>query len=472
MKLLRTRKQTQQEPEKQRGATKRHTLPAPVGAPHVVIIGGGFAGLLAARELAQHPVRITLVDRQNHHLFQPLLYQVATAAISPGDIAEPLRALLKRNRNIRVLLGEATGVDLDHRVVRLADGELAYDALIVATGASHTYFGHDEWAAVAPGLKTLDDALEIRRRILSAFEAAERATDPALRDALLTFVIVGGGPTGVELAGAIAEIARHTVAAEFRDIDPATARIVLVEGQPNVLGTFPSDLSAKAAKALRALGVEVRTGAVVTGVTPASVQIGPASIPTHTVLWAAGIAASPLGRSLGAPVDRAGRVQIEPDLTLPGHPEVYVVGDLATLAGPDGKPLPGIAPVAMQQGVAAAGNVWRALRGEARQPFRYNDRGTMAVIGRGAGIANLRGWHLSGPLGWLAWLFVHILFLVGFERRLLVVMQWAWSFFTHRRGVRLITRTPQALAQRAQAATPAPKPATADEPELVVSARR
>ena len=384
-------------------------------------------------------MRITIVDRQNYHLFQPMLYQVATAALSPGDIAQPIRAILRCQRNVRTLLGEVTAIEPARRRVVLADGELGYDYLILATGVRHTYFGHDEWAPLAPGLKTLDDALEVRRRILAAFEAAERATDPAERAAWLTFVIIGGGPTGVELAGAIAEIARRTIATDFRAIDPTTARVVLVEGTPRLLATFHPSLSAAAARALRALGVEVRTGVAVTEVRPTAVQVGDEAIPARTALWAAGIAASPLGRDLGVALDRLGRVQVAPDLGVPGHPAIFVAGDLAAGAGPDGRPLPGVCQVAMQGGQVAAGNVARALRGEATRPFRYRDLGSMATIGRAAAVADILGVRFGGPLAWLAWLTIHILYLIGFDNRLLVLTQWAWSFLTDARGARLIT---------------------------------
>jgi NADH dehydrogenase len=407
--------------------------------PHVVIVGGGFGGLYAARALARDRVRITLVDRRNYHLFQPLLYQVATASLSPGDIAQPIRGIFSKYRNVRVLQADATAIDLAWRRVQLADGELTYDYLILATGARHSYFGHDEWAPLAPGLKSLDDALEIRRRILSAFEAAERATDPAQRDALLTFVIVGGGPTGVELAGSIAEIARHTVAEDFRAIDPTRARVLLLEGLPRILSVFPEDLSASATESLRALGVEVRTGAIVTRITPEAVYIGEEVIPTRTTLWAAGVAASPLARTLGVPLDRSGRVLVEPDLTVPGHPEAYVVGDLAAFTHQGERPLPGVAAVAVQEGHAAAANIRRALRGRPRQRFEYVDRGNMATIGRGSAVADIQGRHLTGQIAWLAWMFVHIYNLIGFDKRLLVLFQWAQSFVSQHRGVRLIT---------------------------------
>ncbi|HEY8490031.1 MAG TPA: NAD(P)/FAD-dependent oxidoreductase [Dehalococcoidia bacterium] len=408
-------------------------------APHVVIVGGGFGGLYAARALARRPVRITLVDRANHHLFQPLLYQVATAGLSPGEIASPIRSILRRHRNVRVLLAEVTAVDTAGRRVILAGGELPYDYLILAPGARHSYFGHEEWEPLAPGLKSLEDALEIRRRILLAFEEAERTEDPAARAALLTFVVVGGGPTGVELAGAIAEIARHTVARDFRAIDPTQARVLLLEAGPRILPAFPPDLSAKAERQLQRLGVEVRTGTPVTGVTPEAVYAGEEAIPTRTALWAAGVQASPLGRSLGVPVDRAGRVPVEPDLTVPGHPEVYVIGDLASFPHQTGQPLPGVAPVAIQQGRWAAENVWRTVQGRERLPFRYRDLGNMATIGRAAAVADLGRLHLAGLPAWLTWLFIHILWLIGFQNRLVVLLKWAWSYVTYNRATRLIT---------------------------------
>jgi NADH:ubiquinone reductase (H+-translocating) len=409
---------------------------------HVVIVGGGFGGLYAARALARHDLLITLIDRENYHLFQPLLYQVATAALSPGDIAEPLRAILRKHRNVRVWLEEVTSVDLANRRVIMANGDVGYDYLIVATGSRHSYFGHDEWEPLAPGLKTLGDALEIRRRILWAFEAAERESDPEVRQALLTLVIVGGGPTGVELAGAIAEIRRHTVARDFRAIDPTSARVILLEGGPRVLATYPEDLSSRAERSLRRLGVEVRTGAMVTRVTPDAVHIGGEIIPTRTTLWAAGVAASALGGSLDTALDHSGRVMVQPDLTLPAHPEVYVIGDLAAITDSDGKPLPGVATVAIQQGKAAADNIWRAVHGKPRRPFRYVDKGSLATIGRGQAVADIVGSrvHLSGLPAWLVWVLVHLMELIGFSNRVLVLLQWVWAYFTHERGARLITQ--------------------------------
>jgi NADH dehydrogenase len=408
--------------------------------PTVVVVGGGFGGLYAARALARQPLHVVVLDRVNYHLFQPLLYQVATAALSPGDIAEPLRAILRKFRNVEVLLGEVSQIDPTARVVRLEDGaRFTYDYLVLATGARHSYFDHPEWEPLAPGLKSLADALEMRRRILLAFELAEREDDAARRQALMTFVIVGGGPTGVELAGSIAEIARHTVSQDFRRIDPHQTRVVLIERGQRVLEQYPPDLSASAERALEKLGVEVQTGRSATDLQPDHVRLGDEVIPTYTTLWAAGVAASPLGRQLGVEVDRSGRVPVLPDLSVPGHPEVFVVGDLAAFKQRDGKMLPGIAPVAIQQGEAAAANIVRSVRGEPRRTFHYIDRGTMATIGRAAAVAEIRRLHLSGALAWLAWLVVHIFFLIGFQNRLLVLVQWAWSYISYERGARLIT---------------------------------
>jgi NADH dehydrogenase len=415
----------------------------------VVIIGGGFGGLYAAKALGGKDVEVVVLDRTNYHLFQPLLYQVATAALSPGDIASPIRSILRKHRNVSVQLGEVKSVDLAKQKINLEERELTYDALIVATGARHAYFGHSEWEPLAPGLKSLDDALEMRRRILFAFEAAEVETDLARRAALLTFVIVGGGPTGVELAGAIAEISRHTVARDFRSIDPRQAQVLLLEAGPRILAAFPEKLSAKAVGSLERLGVKVRTGAAVTQIDQQSVHLGSEVIPTFTTLWAAGVAASPLARSLGVPLDRAGRVIVGNDLSIPGHPSAFVVGDLACFTPEgDSRPLPGLAPVAMQQGTHAAANVRRLAKGEATVPFRYKDKGTMATIGRAHGIAVSGKLQMSGFLGWLAWLFIHVLFLIGFKNRMLVMIQWAWQFFTYKRGARLITGEPRLPAQR------------------------
>jgi NADH dehydrogenase len=405
----------------------------------VVIVGGGFAGLYAARALRKAPVDVTLVDRRNHHLFQPLLYQVATAALNPSDIAAPIRRVLRKQRNCRVLLAEAVGVDVARKRLLLADDSLPYDYLLLATGATHAYFGHDEYARFAPGLKSIEDALDIRRRVLLAFELAERATDPAARRAYMTFVIVGGGPTGVELAGALAEIARHALADEFRAIDPRRTRVVLVEGLPRLLNTFPPDLSQRAARQLAGLGVEVRTSTMVEGIDEHGVTVGSDRIDAHTVIWAAGVAASPLARSLGVPLDRAGRVRVEPDLTVPGHPEIFVLGDLAVLEQ-DGRPVTGLAAVAVQEGPHAARNVVRALRGEPSVPFHYVDKGILATIGRKAAVAAFGRVKLSGLVAWLAWLFVHIFLLIGFRNRFVVIFSWAWTYFTYDRGARLITQ--------------------------------
>ena len=407
--------------------------------PHVVIVGGGFGGLYAARALAHRPVRVTLLDRRNHHLFQPLLYQVATAVLNASDIAVPLRSVLRRATNITVLLAEVEKVELANRRLVLDRGEMGYDALVLAAGASHSYFGHDEWEMLAPGLKTLEDALEIRRRVLLAYEAAEREQDGAERQALLTFVVVGGGPTGVELAGALGEISRQTIARDFRLIDPTKSRIVLLEGGSLILPTFPESLSRSAADALRRIGVEVRVRAIVTRVTPDAVWLGGEQIRTRTVLWAAGVAATPLARTLGVPLDRSGRVLVEPDLSIPVHPEAFVVGDMCAFLHQTGAPLPGVAPVAIQQGRAVADNVLRRLRDAPTRPFRYRDRGSMATIGRAAAVAVVGGWKLSGLVAWLTWLFVHIMFLIGFRNRFLVLFEWAWAYVTWHRGARLIT---------------------------------
>jgi NADH dehydrogenase len=407
--------------------------------PQVVIVGGGFGGLLAARNLGHDSVRITLIDRKNHHTFQPLLYQVATAGLSPGEIAAPIRWILRGRRNVEVLLGEVQDFDLQRRVVKLPDSEISYDYLIVAAGASHAYFGHDEWEPLAPGLKTIEDALEIRRRVLLAFELAERQGTSGEGQLPLNFVVVGGGPTGVELAGALAEIARHVLANEFRSIDPKRTRIVLLEGGPRILPTYPEDLSRSAEEQLRHLGAEVLTSTLVTSIEPGLVRMGETHLPAAVILWAAGVAASPLGKKLGAPVDRAGRVLVNPDLSIPGHPEVFVIGDLAFLNDDTGKMVPGVAPAAMQQGKATARNIMRELRGEPRENFHYVDKGSLATIGRSAGIAQFGKVHISGFLAWLSWLFIHIFFLIGFRNRIIVLVQWAWSYLTYERGARLIT---------------------------------
>jgi len=406
---------------------------------NVVIAGGRFAGLYAARALRREPIQVTLLDRRNHHLFQPLLYQVAMAALSPGDIASPIRWILRRQKNVEVLLADVQRVDPARRALVLSDGEIAYDYLILASGAAHAYFGHEEWRGTAPGLKTLEDALEIRRRVLLAFERAEREPDAAKRAALLTFVVVGGGPTGVELAGALAEISRQSLARDFRHFNPGSARIVLVEAGPDVLATFPGTLRASARRDLERLGVEVRTGTLVTAVHDGHVQAGQDRIDAATVLWAAGVAASPLGATLGAPTDRAGRVMVQPDLTIPGHPEIFVIGDLAAFLGTDGKMLPGVAQVAIQMGEHAAKNIVRAVEHQPYRPFVYHDLGNMATIGRASAVADFGRFRLRGWFAWLAWLFVHIMNLIGFRNRIVVLVQWAWAYFTYQRAIRLIT---------------------------------
>ena len=409
--------------------------------PRVVIVGAGFGGLEAAKKLACKDVHVTVIDRTNHHLFQPLLYQVATAALSPADIAAPIRAVLSKCKNMEVILAEVRSVDVDARKVKMSDGtELDYDFLVLATGARHSYFGHDEWEKLAPGLKSLEDAIEVRRRLLTAFEYAERITDEAARRAAMTFVIIGGGPTGVEMAGAIAEIARHTLAKDFCHIDPSQARVILVEGDPRLLAAFPEDLSASALKQLVDLGVEVRTGARATDLTETGVQVGDEFIPCRVKIWAAGNNASFVGKTLGVPIDRVGRVMVNDDLTIPGHPEVQVIGDLANFSHQTGQPLPGVSPVAMQQGRLAARNILAMIDGHKPQRFYYWDKGNMATIGRHKAVADLKLVHLSGLPAWLAWLFVHLIFLVGFRNRLLVLFQWAWAYLTFNAGARLITR--------------------------------
>lgn len=408
----------------------------------VVIIGGGFGGLYAARALARAPVKVTLLDRRNHHVFQPLLYQVASAALSPGDIASPIRWIVRRQRNISVLLADVTAVDPARRVVvTRSSGEIAYDFLIVAAGATHAYFGHDEWRATAPGLKTLEDALEIRRRVLLAFERAELERDEQRRRSLLTFVVIGGGPTGVELAGALAEISRQSLARDFRQFDPGSARIVLLEAGPSLLASFPETLRAAAKRDLERLGVEVRVGKAVTGVRPGRVDAGDEVIETETVLWAAGVAASPLGATLGVPLDRAGRVIVGPDLTIPGHANVFIIGDLAAFMS-GGRPLPGVAQVAIQMGRHAARNIAHAIAGQPYREFTYKDLGNMATIGRASAVADFGWLRLKGWIGWLAWLFVHVLNLIGFRNRLIVLVQWAWAYFSYQRAIRLITGAP------------------------------
>jgi NADH dehydrogenase len=405
--------------------------------PQVVIVGGGFGGLAAARALARAPVDVTLVDRKNHHVFQPLLYQVATAGLSPAEIASPIRRILRRQANVGVLLAEAKAVDASARRLRLADGELGYDFLILAAGATHSYFGNLGWERHAPGLKSIEDALEIRRRVLVAFERAEREENAEARRQSLTFVVIGGGPTGVEMAGAFAEIARHTLVGDFRRIDPRGARVVLVEAGPRILPSYPEPLSVSAQQQLETIGVQVWTGAPVTGIDAEGVQVGADRLAAHTVVWAAGIQGSPLAASLGKDLDRAGRVRIEPDLTLPGEPSVFVIGDLASLQQ-DGRPVPGVAPAAIQMGEHAAANIARALRGERLTPFRYRDQGSLATIGRRRAVAVFGTLRLAGPAAWLAWLSIHIILLIGFRNRLVVLLTWAWAYFTYDRSARLI----------------------------------
>jgi NADH:ubiquinone reductase (H+-translocating) len=412
----------------------------------VVILGGGFGGLYAAKALRKAPVQLTVLDRRNFHLFQPLLYQVATGSLSPGEIASPLRAVLRRQQNTQVLLGEALDLDAEHRRVILDSGDLEYDTLIVATGSTDSYFGHDDWKRVAPGLKSIEEATEIRHKILYAFEAAEKEHDPEIRREWLTFVLVGGGPTGVELAGALGEIAHDTLRRDFRSIRPQEAVILLVEGGPRVLPTYPEDLSTKGEISLKRLGVTVRTNAFVTGIDPTSVTVripgGTERIAARTVIWSAGVQASPFGRTLqqraGAQLDRAGRVMVKPDCSVPGHPEIFVIGDLAHLEQ-DGKLLPGVAQVAMQEGGYVAKLIQKRLRGETVAPFRYFDKGSLAVIGRAAAVAQIGKLHMSGLLAWITWLFVHLMYLVEFSNRILVFVHWGFLYLTWDRGARLIT---------------------------------
>ncbi len=406
--------------------------------PHVVVVGGGFGGLWAARALRDAPVRITLVDRGNHHLFQPLLYQVATAGLSAPNIAAPLRHILRKQKNVTVLLGEVGGIAPDAKQIRLADGRaFDYDHLLLASGATHAYFGHDDWAAHAPGLKTLDDALEIRRRILTAFERAEAEDDAAKREAWLTFAIVGGGPTGVELAGTLAEIAQHTLHGEFRRADPRRARVLLLEAGPRVLSSFPESLSEKARTQLRKLGVEVRTGVPVAAIDGEGVKLGEERIAARTVLWAAGVAASPLARDLGVPLDRAGRVIVQPDLSVPGHPDIFIAGDLASLQYA-GKPVPGVAPAAKQMGRHVAQAIRARLLGRAPAPFRYRDFGNLATIGRMAAVVDVHGLRFSGVLAWWFWLAAHVFFLIGFRNRMVVMIDWAQAYWSYQRSARII----------------------------------
>lgn len=410
-----------------------------VNWPRVVIIGGGFAGLNAARSLRHAPVRVTVLDRKNHHTFQPLLYQVALAVLSPAEIASPIRSVLRSARNTEVLLGEVTGFDLDRRLVRAEGLEVPYDFLVVAAGATHAYFGHPEWEQYAPGLKTLEDATEIRGRVLLAFEQAEREAFAKRATPPLNFVVIGAGPTGVELAGAISDISRRYLEHDFRTIDPRQARIILLEGGPRVLPVYPEDLSASAERQLREMGVDVRTNAMVTNLEPGMVTVGKEKIPASVILWGAGVSASPLGKMLDAPTDRAGRVLVEPDLSVPGHPEVFVVGDLAAAKYKEGKMVPGVAPAAIQMGKFAAHQIERSVAGKPREEFHYWDKGNLATIGRSRAVADFGRLHISGYFAWLAWLFIHLFFLIGFRNRIMVMMEWAWSYVAYSHSARLIT---------------------------------
>lgn len=439
--------------------------------PHVVIVGGGFGGLNAAKRLSDAPVRVTLVDRRNYHLFQPLLYQVAIGGLHPADIAYPIRAIVRKQRNTQVLMAEVQAIDLHRRRVATSEGDLDYDYLVVASGSETSYFGHPEWELEAPGLKSVEDALEIRRRVLSAFEKAECSRDPAERARLLNFIIIGGGPTGVEMAGAIAELARHTLARDFRSIDPTLARILLIEGGPRILPTFDESLGQAAVKDLQGLGVGIRTGTRVTAIEPERVVVdGTEALDAATIVWAAGVRACSLGRCLGeagVPIDRVGRVSVELDLSIHGYPEVFVVGDLASFTHQDGKPLPGVAPVAIQQGRAAAENIVASIRSRPRRPFEYVDKGTMATVGRAAAIVQFPwGAKFDGFLAWLAWLFVHITYLIGFRSRLFVLLQWASAYVMFDLAARLITESRWPVSERepVPGAGP-PRPPGEDRPE-------
>jgi NADH dehydrogenase len=424
-----------------------------------VIVGGGFGGLYAALGLRRAPVRVTLVDRRNHHLFQPMLYQVATAALNPSDIAAPLRSVLRKQSNTEVLLAEVSSIDTKNRRVAFTDGShIAYDYLVVATGARHSYFGHDDWEPLAPGLKSLEDAVEIRQRVLLAFELAEREPDPVRRHAYLTFVVVGGGPTGVEMAGAVAELRRFALRRDFRHIDSREATVMLLEGGPRLLPSYPPSLGDKAKLDLRRLGVEVRTETMVTDIRPGLVIAAGWTIPTQTVIWAAGNVASPLLRSLDTPLDHMGRAIVEPDCTIPHHPEVFVLGDAASFAHQEGGPLPGVSPVAIQMGEYTARTIRCDLAGEPRRAFRYWDKGQLAVIGRGRAVADIWKLHFGGLLAWLVWTFVHIFFLIGFRNRIMVMLQWAWSYVTYGRGARLITSETPCMPPIPPATVPAASP--------------
>jgi NADH dehydrogenase len=409
------------------------------GRPKVVIIGGGFGGLWAAKALANKPVEVTVIDRKNHHTFQPLLYQVATAVLSPGEIASPIRRILHKSRNTEVILGEVAGFDTEKQIVKLENGSsIPYDYLIVAAGARHSYFGHDEWESAAPGLKTLEDAVEIRRRVLLAFELAERQAYLTGEHDEINFVIVGGGPTGVELAGAVADIARQALAKDFMAIDTTKSRVILFEGSDRVLGTFPEDLSKSAKKQLEELGVEVHLNSLVTDIQPGKVKVGDTWIKCDVVLWATGVAASGLGRLLGD-TDKAGRVFVNPDLSVPNHKNVFVIGDMASLKQKDGQPVPGLAPAAIQMGEFAADIILGELNGKPRKTFEYVDKGTLATIGRRRAIANIHGWKFSGFIAWLMWTFLHVFLLIGFRNRFAVMFEWFWAYMTRERSARLIT---------------------------------
>jgi NADH:ubiquinone reductase (H+-translocating) len=407
--------------------------------PHVVVIGAGFGGLYAVKNLARGPFRITIIDRSNHHLFQPLLYQVATAAVSPGDIAQPIRHIFRRFQNVQVLMTSAETIDLENRRVELSEGFVTYDYLIVATGATHAYFGHDEWERVAPGLKSLEDAIEMRRKFLVAFEEAEKELDPKRRQAMMRFVIVGAGPTGVELAGTMADVARHALSKDFRHIDPRQAHVILLEGGPRVLPSYLPKLSESAKRQLEKKGVQVRTNALVTKVEKGAVYIGDEKIETESIFWAAGVAASPLGKFFGIPTDRSGRVKVNPDLTIATHPEVYVIGDLAAVVDAEGKQVPGVAPAAIQMGQYAAKAIRAKLKGKNIKPFVYWDKGNFATIGRGAAVGYVWKLKFSGFIAWMGWLLIHLFFLIGFRNRLFVFLQWAWTYLLFKMSARLIT---------------------------------
>jgi NADH dehydrogenase len=438
--------------------------------PHVVIVGGGFGGLTAAKELDGAPVRVTVLDRTNHHTFQPLLYQVAMAGLSPADIAQPIRSVLRYERNATVLMAEASAIAGDERRVYLTDGTwVDYDFLIVACGAETSYFGHDGWAEAAPGLKSLEDAITIRERVLLAFELAERIDDPRRREHLLSFVVIGGGPTGVELAGALSELSKFVLDRDFRRIDPSAAKVRLVEAGPRILPSFPDDLAESAVAQLHEVGVEILTGRKVTAIEPGLVRFeGDEELPCSVVLWAAGVKANPLTATLGAPLDRAGRVMVEPDCSVPGQPRIFVIGDAARLDGKDGKPLPGVSPVAMQQARTVCKSIRRAIVGRDTLPFRYFDKGSMATIGRSRAIAMLDRMHMSGFLAWLAWLFVHIWYLIGYRNRLIVMITWAWSYFTYGRGARLVVSLAAHDAERALGLAAAAPPSPPRGPRALV----